>query len=327
MRKEQGQVVVILLLIVMIALAIALSVVGRSVTEIQTADKTENSSRAFSAAEAGIERGLTQYSQIGTGNPGSLDINDLSSNATATVLIDPKLPTPGSGILAGQALEYPTFGKESFAQFWLVEPSLIDNNLNCQQENSRSFGQGQAKTCYNQSSFLLYFGDTTADYILKPENKPAIEVNIISQSGSGGNLNYLSKKYYFDSFDGLNTSSRNSKFSGCRSLNPSVIDTASGTARKFYCQVQVPTENDGAKQAVLVRVKFVYTNLSHPLALQPECGNSSNQYSCSLPPQVNTYKSTGKSGDTKRQLQLFRQKAVMPSLFDYALLSAGEIEK
>lgn len=60
MRKKtnSGQALLIILLIMAVALTIGLSVVSRSVTEIRLSQEQEESARAFSAAEAGLEHYL-----------------------------------------------------------------------------------------------------------------------------------------------------------------------------------------------------------------------------------------------------------------------------
>src|SRR3989344_5511027 len=101
MSKESGQVILILLLIMTVALGIGLSLVQRSLGDISTSIKVEQSSRAFSAAEAGIESAIK-------GNLTGVNFPDAKSSATVVSTV-PEL---------GQALEYPPIGKEEIAHFW-----------------------------------------------------------------------------------------------------------------------------------------------------------------------------------------------------------------
>ncbi len=57
-KYEEGQILLIVVLVMTIALTIGLSVATRTITNIRTATEQENSERAFSAAEAGIEQAL-----------------------------------------------------------------------------------------------------------------------------------------------------------------------------------------------------------------------------------------------------------------------------
>lgn len=57
-EAERGQVLLIVVLIMVTALTIGLSVAARTITNIRTSQEAENSEKAFSAAEAGIEESL-----------------------------------------------------------------------------------------------------------------------------------------------------------------------------------------------------------------------------------------------------------------------------
>ncbi len=289
MKEESGQVVIILLLVMVLALAIGLSVIGRSINEISTSTKTEDSTRAFSAAEAGIERLL--YS--GSGGTNSITFSNQSQ--TKNLEYNSDLPR------AQTALEYPPFGKESFAQFWLANPENLS-------------------AAYTQGSFDLYFGDGTADYTSKPDNQPAIEVKVIIYSPSGSG--YYSKAYFYDS---KNDRAGGNSFDTCKAKNQT-IDTNTSAGRLFYCAVSVPPgvgavyKENANDIPVMVRARMLYSNISHPLALKPTGSGS-------LPFQAVIYKSTGVAGDTQRTLSIFQQKLVMPQIFDYALFSAGDLSK
>ncbi len=143
--KQEGQVIIILILVMTVALAIGLSVIQRSLSDISTSSKVEQSSRAFSAAEAGIEKAIQADTAISS--PVTLGNNAIIQGVD-------KNEVPATG----QALEYPLIGKEEMTQVWLADPSTLAE-------------------VYNKSSFDLYFGTpNTAD-------KPAIEVTVISWDG------------------------------------------------------------------------------------------------------------------------------------------------
>lgn len=59
-KNEKGQTIIILLLVMVVGLTIGLSLVNRSLTDIKISQQTEQSQRAFSAAEAGLEYVLSQ---------------------------------------------------------------------------------------------------------------------------------------------------------------------------------------------------------------------------------------------------------------------------
>ncbi len=57
-KYESGQVLLITLLVVSVAVTIVLSIIGRSTTDVAISNQIAESSRAFNAAEAGIEQAL-----------------------------------------------------------------------------------------------------------------------------------------------------------------------------------------------------------------------------------------------------------------------------
>jgi len=65
---QQGQIVLILVLLSVVGLTIGLSLIGRTITDIRISHQVEESSRAFSAAEAGIETALRGTAIQETGN-------------------------------------------------------------------------------------------------------------------------------------------------------------------------------------------------------------------------------------------------------------------
>jgi Tfp pilus assembly protein PilX len=74
MKKDSGQIVLITLLVLTIATTVALSLIGRTTTDTSITSNIEDSSRAFSAAEAGIEQALKLG--VGTNGPQVLTSGD-----------------------------------------------------------------------------------------------------------------------------------------------------------------------------------------------------------------------------------------------------------
>ncbi|OGE25621.1 hypothetical protein A3C32_02955 [Candidatus Daviesbacteria bacterium RIFCSPHIGHO2_02_FULL_41_14] len=291
----RGQVIIILLLVMVVALALGLSVIGHTISDISTSTRVEDSARAYLAAEAGIEKAISS-----TENSGPLPI-PLTNNSSATVNWTRTLPPTGI------ALEFPPIGKESFAHFWLANPDNLASYYG-------SASQGKA------DDFELYFG-VAKDYTSDIYNQPAVEVHVITVRGS----TYESKKFYYDSFNGSAPGRDNNGFNGCSSRESNGVkiptNSYSGT-RSFYCKAIVPYRSAADKNnidPVLVRVRILYSNLSHPVAIKPTSG--------SLPPQASVYNSTGIAGNTQRDLQVFQQKSVVPYMFDYVLFSSGQVTK
>src|SRR3989338_2211990 len=75
---DRGQVVLILVLLTVVGLTIGLSLIFRTITDVRISSQIEQSSRAFSAAEAGIETALS--SNIAVGPTGTVNLPGATAN-------------------------------------------------------------------------------------------------------------------------------------------------------------------------------------------------------------------------------------------------------
>lgn len=294
LKKQKGQIILILILVMTVALGVGLSIIQRSLSDISSAAKVEQSSRAFSAAEAGIERALQQQAQANI----IVSEGDLN-NASAAVDIKPNLPN------SGQALEYPPVSKEEIAHVWLAD---LDAN---------------PQKFYGGSALDVFWGAPNLIASTQSDNWPALALTIVYAD----NNIYKSQKFYFDPNEARADTNGFKKvsqmpFSSCSASNPHIINTSSSDSitaqdRNFYCQVRISGVNPSS---ILLRARILYSSTSHPLAVAPRGG-------LSLPQQATIYKSTGTFGNSQRTVQLFKLDKVVPFYFDYAIFSAGDITK
>lgn len=73
--SRQGQIVLIVVLLTVLGLTVGLSLISRTVTDVRISSQIEQSGRAFSAAEAGIESALRVQSSTGT-SVGNVQLGD-----------------------------------------------------------------------------------------------------------------------------------------------------------------------------------------------------------------------------------------------------------
>ncbi len=83
LHTASGQVVLMLVLITIVGLTIALSLISRTVTDIRISSQIEQSGRAFSAAEAGVENALKGAA---VGSPGTVSLPDATASYAVTQL-------------------------------------------------------------------------------------------------------------------------------------------------------------------------------------------------------------------------------------------------
>ncbi|MBI4036045.1 pilus assembly PilX N-terminal domain-containing protein [Candidatus Daviesbacteria bacterium] len=274
--REKGQVVLILILVMTVALGIGISVVQRSLSDVSTASKVEQSSRAFSAAEAGIEKAI----QTGA----TVDEFTLDNNSSA---VDMNTVPAGTN-----ALEYPPIGKEEMAQVWLANPSDL------------------AKV-YDYSTLAVYWGNAE---VTAGSDRPAIEITVIYDASG----EYKSHKYFLESISG-----RSAGFDVVTCSSPAIPTSLSpDTDKTFLCGKDIDVSSTtlpGLSKLILLRARLLYSSTSQAFAVRPNSG--------SLPVQAKIFTATGTSGQTQRKIQVFRLDKVVPSFFDYAIFSAGTINK
>ncbi len=290
---QSGQVIIILLIVVVIVLTVGVTISQRATSDISISTQSEQSSQAFSAAEAGLERAI----QSGT----SISNFSLGNSAEAEVTTRGKMPFPGSTL----GIEYPPIDKETAAQFWLTDTAYP----------------------YLADSFEVYFGNP--DTFNSTDNiAPAIEVNVVSlQSGS-----YTSYRYYYDSDPNRNSGAQSNNFNSCTPSKGFPRDTILASSSDFYCKAAVPPNpctlplckpfkpNAGTSPS-LVRIRVLYANKAQKVAIFPiGAGNF-------FPPQIEVYHSTGTSGNSQVTLQYFKQHNLVPDWFDFAIFSVNDINK
>ena len=78
-NKQSGQVVLVVLLTLLVGLTMALAIFLNTVSDAQLTTTEENSERAFSAAEAGIEE-LLSGALVGIGSTGVVNVGGLDAN-------------------------------------------------------------------------------------------------------------------------------------------------------------------------------------------------------------------------------------------------------
>lgn len=284
----KGQVILILLLVMAVGLSIGLSVIQRSLGDLSSAGKVEQSSRAFSAAEAGIERAL--QGTCTTGNCVAFSDNSAEASVSDTGLL-PRIPSSGQQ----PALEYPPLSKEAAAQFWLSDYNSADNLITSPYTGSPA------------NSIDIYWGSSADD-------KAAIEITAVYFDSSS--TSYKNSKFFYDSNSSRATSNN---FTPASCTNPQ-INTILGSSRTFYCSARLSIPAN----TIMIRTRLLYNNTTQPVAVAGAgtCGDA-----CSLRPQARVLTSSGTAGSVSRTVQLFKLEKVVPPFLDFAIFSQGEISK
>lgn len=150
--KQSGQVVLITLLVLTIATTVALSLMSRTTTDTTITNQIEESSRAFSAAEAGIEEALktgegSGGTQVLTGQEASYNVTVASIGGAASVFTFPRKVPKGTTETIwlvnhdsdGLLVETPTYTAASIDVCWSSEvttPAVVASVLYKESSNS-----------------------------------------------------------------------------------------------------------------------------------------------------------------------------------------------
>lgn len=110
-KYQKGQVLLAVLMVMVVALTVGLSVAARTTSNIRTSSEEESSQRAFSAAEAGIERALISGADIPSTN--------LTNNTSYTTTVSQVSSVAGGGFLLNNGV---LVLRDEPIDLWLATP-------------------------------------------------------------------------------------------------------------------------------------------------------------------------------------------------------------
>ncbi|RJR30413.1 hypothetical protein C4564_00335 [Candidatus Microgenomates bacterium] len=295
-KTERGQALLLVLLAMVTLTTLVLSIVARSISEVTITTNEEDSLRAFSAAEAGVEKALITGNSITDnlsvpGPSGEETIAQFTAGVDAYPLNSKDYVYPFE-LLSGQG-----------ASVWLVTRDGNDI-LSC-----------ATSPCYTGRSIRMCWGNPGTNR--NQPSTPAMQVSVVYEDGSG-NLKIATAAYD----PNVGRASANS------------FSTASATActienSTFAFQAVIDLQAMGlpwstAGRMKLMRVKPLYnTGVGHRFAVTANgIAGTSN-----IPPQARKVDSTGTAGDSSRRVQAYLLPPEIPEIFDSAVFSPIDITK
>ena len=303
-KKDSGQALLIGLLVMAVALTIGLSIISRSITDIRISQQEEESARAFSVAEAGIEASLK------------------AGQATDVTIGDVTAVVKEIGLGNDPVFEFPTEVDEGDAStVWLVWHN--DEGV----PDSAATGPG-GEGRYAGTAVDLYWGNE--DESPDSATTPALEVTFYYQDAGG---DFKVKRGAFDPYSpagggDLDRDRLGNNFDDADAGGPF---SPEGTGRSYRYRRANYLLDIGGGIPYALRLKLIY-NTNSPQALAV-IDNGVDQ---SFPSQGDCYESTASIEDpnnpedrpviTRRVEQCQFHKA-LPEIFDYALFSEGDLVK
>ena len=195
-RSENGQMLLVVVLTMIVALTVGLSVVSRTITNLRISRQSEESQRAFQAAEAGVEQALqsaTDVSSLVFSNNAKYSTTITNPQGTNFLLNGGELVDQGTGIDLWTS-EYPDFANPVSSNVTIYWSTV------------------------NQNSCISTGGELV---------RSALEVAVLSGSTTNPSLN----KYVFDScgrIDGAGNASSGGSVAGVTFNYAATIPVSNG---------------------------------------------------------------------------------------------------
>ena len=310
-NSQKGQILIVFLLVLVVGLAIALSIASRSVTDIRQTTTSDESNRAYYAAEAGVENALKKIEDgtigvIPAGGSVQTPINLSSINNSNAAVTVSNLEIPANTIF-----EYPALlNKDDVAQINLMQ------NFNDISTAGDPLNRGIG----------IRSSDTLDIYWDKPGSglDPAIEVSIVACDGAPNCSNssaFTISKMVFDPAAAAHGNNFCSAVVGAG--GPVTTNLGNNITFRYKVSLTLNSNagclgNDAVSSSlkpVLARIRVLYSG-----SVIVGVGSPANR----LPIQGYKVQSLGTtSSGVSRKLVVSRLFPALPAVFDYVLYNGS----
>lgn len=290
MRKytaQVGQALVLVLLSLAVVLTLVLFVLARSTTDIAVSSSSEEATRAFSAAEAGIENALV----IGAGNSSPVDIGNASYTSEVSSFAE-----------GATEFNYPiklSSGDNMIVWF----ATHLDNGQIDPQffNNAGSFSGDSMTVCWGNEG-------TPVD-----SNAPAVEVSVFYENSPGSPATTQIARGVYDPSFGSRVPDNNFSASGGTGC------TIDGVNYAFQQTLSFGSLGAVSNGLEFARVRLFYNPLPQPLGIKVT-GDT-------LPSQGADISSTGTAGESNRKVRVFQGWPAPPPVLQSAIYSPAGLVK
>lgn len=289
LKNNSGQALLIVLLSVAVVLTIILSILARSIVDISVTSQGEDSLKAFSAAEAGVEKAF---------------IGAISGTSEATTEVGSKYITSVSSFAEGEsAFVSPiTLVSGESSTVWFVSH---DENGNFSCNGKPCFTGNTIKVCWGKQGTEAGIETTPAIelsffYLTVPFNYSTAQIGRVVLDPNSSRI----AENHFSSPDG----------------GECIIDGQTFPFQKTITLSSLGVSRASAGNLLFAKMKFFYnTDTAQPYGID---ANGSI-----LPSQGTKVDSSGSSGNANRKLDVFQSFGETPEIFDSVLFSMGGITK
>lgn len=298
-KNNQGQALVLVLLSLAVVLTLVLFILSRSITDIAISSRQEESVRAFSAAEAGIEKSLV----IGTG------ANQEFSDANYTSSVSDYAESTTDYV-------YPInmASGDTFTTWFSAHDSNGDMVCDASHPCFYSTSSGTSnfvKVCWGKTGTSASSATT-----------PAMELSLFYEATPGNPATTQIGRVAYDPYSARTTENMfsDATTAACTISGVSYAFQKTITFDDFGLPAGVSSTQGGLQ---FMRARMFYnSDTSHPVGVTVNfAGNST------LPSQGQSIVSTGVSGESNRRLEVFQGWPEVPSIFDYSVYSSTGLTK
>jgi len=296
MRKnENGQALLLVLLAMAVILTVAMSVVSQSISDVAVTTQEEESLRAFSAAEAGIEESLINNISIESDAITKKVSDDYTAKEVTYTIDASTFPDTSDYVYPSELMSGDS------ATIWF-KPHDANGYLNTD------------ATGYSHPSIRLMWGANTED--------TALEVSVWYLAGGSGPLTV--KRIILDPGRDSGSSEvvNGTKISvptGNYTLNPGskTYNFKHNYNLQFATAMGLTSAEN--QNIYLLKLRTLLNDLPETVGAQIDGSN--------FPSQGKKLESTGSSGNSLRKIEVFELYPDLPGFFDSAITSAGGITK
>ncbi|QQG41387.1 MAG: pilus assembly PilX N-terminal domain-containing protein [Candidatus Woesebacteria bacterium] len=301
-KRESGQALVLILLFLAVVLTLVLFILSRSITGIAVSSGSEEAIRAFSAAEAGIEKALV----IGAGGT-NISIGNATYSSSVTSVAE-----------GANNYIYPlTLTSGDSATVWFVAHDSANNDdLTC----------GAGSPCFIGRTVKVCWGNPGTS--ASASTTPAVEMSVFYETTPGDLATIKIARAAFDPYTTRVSSDTPAKPNSFSAPDAGTCTIGSETY-EFQKEIDLSTlgipagsyNTQNGLQFMRLRI-FYNTDVAHKIGFDVNfAGNTV------LPSQGSQIDSTGTAGQSNRRLSVFQGWPEPPSVFDFAIYSSTGITK
>jgi hypothetical protein len=297
-KEYKGQAILIIILVMAVVLTIGLSIASRSTTDIKISQQTEESARAFSAAEAGVESALVAVG---------------ATTVTGSFTTEASFESSSTPFGSGTQFAFPgEYGIDETLTVWLADHTTL----------AKQFDRKLLKVVWGKPGTVI------------DKNTPALEVIIYYKDGT----EYKVGRYAIDPVPANTNDRGDNKFchldnTNCTSpLITSFSDNRDSGEKVhnklFRFGAVLNLENAGFwganKTLIFTRLRALYTGDDQIFGVMtPEGAGGSGEF----PDQGTKIESVGQAGNATRRVEVSRLYPAPPSIFDFVVYSGTSLTK